>query len=445
MPHIDRFDGSGDPMVHIRLFSDVLKPMGLTRLQKLSLFRRTLSGVVAIWYAKLEDSVKQSWKELAEDFITQYAYNSQIEVTTWELEATRQEPNESFVAFITRWRAKIAIMTNRPLEKDQTCMIVRNLHEKMLQKMIALPLFIFNDLHEIGVQVEDAIKQGIIVDDKEPNWKPFGRSSNATTISSTAVRPSKVNSVTTTTATAKMADPFANASPQTTNSTRTTTRTFNPLYMSPTKAMKILIERGCLKPLDPQPFPDPLPAKHDPTKYCAFHQQPGHDTDHCFLLRHEIQDLIDNKIIAPPQPLKPNVTINPLPPHDKNRPPPRFNHIHTLSPTFNPSICITPVHLPKPEVCIPESIDLCMMDAPLIQPKPKQTIVVVVLQIEEEKTVSREGSKEDITEVLVIETGKLAEEGYDPNKYIIPVGQLKSKIILPDSCIINIVREDMLE
>ncbi|KAL7259630.1 hypothetical protein ACSBR1_005508 [Camellia fascicularis] len=58
MPHIDRFDGSGDPMVHLSLFSDVLRPMGLTRLQKICLFGRTLSGIAAIWYTKLEDSVK---------------------------------------------------------------------------------------------------------------------------------------------------------------------------------------------------------------------------------------------------------------------------------------------------------------------------------------------------------------------------------------------------
>ena len=36
MSYIDRFDGSGDPMVHLRLFSDILRPIGLSRLQKLS-------------------------------------------------------------------------------------------------------------------------------------------------------------------------------------------------------------------------------------------------------------------------------------------------------------------------------------------------------------------------------------------------------------------------
>ena len=68
MPHIDRFDGSGDPMVHLRLFSDILRPMGLTRFEKLSLFGQTLPGIAAIWYAKLENSVKQNWEEMAEAF-----------------------------------------------------------------------------------------------------------------------------------------------------------------------------------------------------------------------------------------------------------------------------------------------------------------------------------------------------------------------------------------
>ena len=89
MPQIDRFDGFRDPIVHLRLFSDILRPMGLTRPQKLSLFGRTLSGVAVIWYAKLEDDVKRSWDEMAEAFVAQYSYNTQIEITTRDLETAR--------------------------------------------------------------------------------------------------------------------------------------------------------------------------------------------------------------------------------------------------------------------------------------------------------------------------------------------------------------------
>lgn len=38
MPYIDRLDGSRDFMVHLRIFLDILQPMALSRLQKLSLF-----------------------------------------------------------------------------------------------------------------------------------------------------------------------------------------------------------------------------------------------------------------------------------------------------------------------------------------------------------------------------------------------------------------------
>ncbi|KAF5932856.1 hypothetical protein HYC85_029027 [Camellia sinensis] len=106
--------------------------MGLTRLQKLYLFGRTLSGVAAIWYAKLEDDVKRNWDEMAEDFDAQYSYNTQIEVTTRDLETTRQEPKESFSDFVTRWRAKASMMTTRPADKDQIMMILRNLQPKLM-------------------------------------------------------------------------------------------------------------------------------------------------------------------------------------------------------------------------------------------------------------------------------------------------------------------------
>ncbi|KAF5933248.1 hypothetical protein HYC85_029419 [Camellia sinensis] len=291
MPYIDRFDGSGDPMVHIRLFLDILKPMGLNKPHKLSLYGRTLSGVAATWYTKLEDKVKQDWEELAEAFVDQYSYNTQVEMTMQELETTRQNPTESFVEFVARWRAKAAQMTDRPSERDQVQMMVRNLEHDMLQKLIVAPLFIFKSLHELGVQVENAFNSGIIPRISEPTRRAIARSTNAG--SSVIPKPTEINAVAT-------ANPFAKPSLQTAGPALAQGRTFAPLFMSLTSALKALMERGHLKPLDPQPLPDPLPARHNPSKYCMYHQQRGHGTDHCYRLRHEVQNLIDNRTIAPP-------------------------------------------------------------------------------------------------------------------------------------------------
>ncbi|WP_255969772.1 retrotransposon gag domain-containing protein, partial [Klebsiella pneumoniae] len=65
------------------------------------------------------DDVKRNWDEMAEAFILQYSYNTQIEITTRDLETTRQEPKESFSEFVTRWRAKASMMALRPTDKDQ--------------------------------------------------------------------------------------------------------------------------------------------------------------------------------------------------------------------------------------------------------------------------------------------------------------------------------------
>ncbi|KAF5931648.1 hypothetical protein HYC85_027819 [Camellia sinensis] len=385
MSHIDCFDGSRDPMVHLRLFSDSLRPMGLFRLQKLSLFGRTLSGVAAIWYAKLEDSVKRNWKEMAEAFVAQYSYNTQIEITTRDLEMTRQEPKESFFDFVTRWRAKASMMTIRPPDKDQIQMVVRNLQPKLMQKMIVLPLPTFADLHEIGVQIEDALKQGLINNDRgEQPRRTFNRSTNAGTSSAAAARASDVSMVT----------PPPPQEPL-------------QLHHSPVRP------EGHLKPLEPQPLPETLPPSHNLAKYCAFHQQHGHDTDHCFRLRHEIQDLVDNRVIMPPK--KPNVTTNPLPPHNQAPHPKRINSIQTGVVSYDPSIYITPSHLPTLEVFIPNSTDLCMLDISRTQPDP----MVVIIEGRIGMTSEESGTVDSRSE----EFGSFAEEVYNPSGYITSAGQ----------------------
>ena len=82
--------------------------------------------------------------------------------------------------------------------------------------------------------------------------------------------------------------------------------------------------KGLPKPLDPKLVPNPLCAKFDMSKRCAYHQGLGHDTDRCYNLRHAIQDLIDTKMIA--LPIRPNITNNLLPIHNFRRGP-RINYL----------------------------------------------------------------------------------------------------------------------
>lgn len=196
------------------------------------------------------------------------------------------------------------------------------------------------------------------------------------------------------------------------------------------QALRVLIKTGHLKPLEQRPLPDHLPPKYNPAKYCVFHQQHGHDTDQCYKLCHQIQDLIDNKVIILPQ--KPNVTTNPLPANNQVPSPRNLNLIHTLAIPYDPSIYITPSHLPKPAVLIPKSTDLCMMDASTLQPEP------VVVTIAEGGRLALEENVNPLPEW----SEDLTEGEYDLCQYIVPVDKAKPEVVLPTVVDVNVVRED---
>ncbi|KAF5932345.1 hypothetical protein HYC85_028516 [Camellia sinensis] len=418
MPRIDCFDGSGDPMVYLHLFSDILRPMGLTTAQKLSLFGRTMSGIAVIWYVKLEDSVKQNWEELAEVFIAQYSHNTQIEVITRDLEVTRQEPKEGFSEFDFIDEETIPPPKGPRANTDPSSLHLNQIHilpsdynpsiyitpaylpkpkvfipESMDLCMMDAPepqssqthepttsklIRMIKDLQRTVVDLAFGILAPSSTTSHARNFMPkcspiLGRATFEEGQSLGKVKASGKNKVgagigphehlqwvvealkaeglnkqQVLAVVAKTVDvtfvaqvegslnqgasrekrcrarnvPFssnptlirdhqtqlvpANPFAGTSNTLPTLKypsrgqRVFHPLYKTLSKTLQIRIEKGHLKPLEPRPLPKNLPPSHNSANYCAFHQQAGHDTNMCFRLHHEIQDLIDNEVIIAP-------------------------------------------------------------------------------------------------------------------------------------------------
>ena len=68
-----------------------------------------------------------------------------------------------------------------------------------------------------------------------------------------------------------------------------------------------------IAPLPPRPSPHPTPLGFRIDLHYAYHQRAGHDTDNCAMLRHAIQDLINQGLVDLGRPA---VTTDPLPTHD---------------------------------------------------------------------------------------------------------------------------------
>ncbi|KAI8572763.1 hypothetical protein RHMOL_Rhmol01G0225500 [Rhododendron molle] len=114
-----------------------------------------------------------------------------------------------------------------------------------------------------------------------------------------------------------------------------------------------------MKPLPP---PQTIPPNLNQNVYYEFHQMPDHTNDNCIRLRHEIQNLIDSKVIDTPPSDKPNTMSNPLPQHNT---PFRINQITSANDPatqdFNPTLFIVSDTEPKPIVEISEETTLCFL------------------------------------------------------------------------------------
>ena len=61
---------------------------------------------------------------------------------------------------MTRWKAKASRMVNRPNEKDQINMIIKNLISTYNSRLLSSPISSFEKLCDCGTRIEDTINNG---------------------------------------------------------------------------------------------------------------------------------------------------------------------------------------------------------------------------------------------------------------------------------------------
>ena len=69
MPDMERYTGRGCPRTHLRIYSQLMRGMGLDEAQLIMLFSLSLSSVAQSWFATLDASRRRTWEDLAHEFI----------------------------------------------------------------------------------------------------------------------------------------------------------------------------------------------------------------------------------------------------------------------------------------------------------------------------------------------------------------------------------------
>ena len=133
---------------------------GLDEKQTLHAFPLSVMGGASRWYNSLDPNKTKVWNERVELLVDQFIFNTMIDVTLRDLKTTKQGVGETFSESMTRWKGKTSRMVNRPNEKDQINMIIKNLLSAYNSRLLSSPISLFGELCDCGTRIKDAINNG---------------------------------------------------------------------------------------------------------------------------------------------------------------------------------------------------------------------------------------------------------------------------------------------
>jgi hypothetical protein len=339
-PEFEKYNGRGDPMIHLQMYCRKMAPYADNEPLLIQTFQDTLTGNAAEWYSQLKKI--SHWKELADTFLAQYGFNSQIAPDRFDLQRMEKKSNETFREYAQRWREKAA-RARPPLdEREMIKIFVDTLKNPYFDRMMGLQMQFFVDLIPVGDRIEDALKTKKIVDmtalmalaeqaakkaptkRKEGDVQMIGRSNGRPrqilptfTMQPIQPRPMQAPAPAQVPAPALAPQvpvrPVGNQ-PNDNRWPRKELRQFTPLPMPLTELYPILIEKSLISPVVPRPYNGPQRRDFNPNSTCDFHfGEVGHTVENCGQLKHRVQDLIDHGVLKFEG--LPNITTNPLPKH----------------------------------------------------------------------------------------------------------------------------------
>ena len=118
MTTLDKFDGTGCPKSHLKIYMRAMQPLGVTEEVLAQMYQNTLTRAAFRWFLNLDDARARSWEDICREFHKKYKYNIEVDSHKKDLETTKQELKESFFTFITKWSAKATQMMSRPSEEE---------------------------------------------------------------------------------------------------------------------------------------------------------------------------------------------------------------------------------------------------------------------------------------------------------------------------------------
>lgn len=90
MPDVTKYDGHGDPVIHLRSYAVVMRTTCFFEEQIASMFPTSLFGNASTWYHTLDKATMEDWGLLTTAFVNQFSYNTEMAITLRDFDQTKQ-------------------------------------------------------------------------------------------------------------------------------------------------------------------------------------------------------------------------------------------------------------------------------------------------------------------------------------------------------------------
>ncbi|GKV18411.1 hypothetical protein SLEP1_g28799 [Rubroshorea leprosula] len=119
IPHLETYDGSGDPDEHLHTYQAIMRIQNANDAMMCKVFPTTLKSTARQWYHKLPRHSIDSYSQLAKLFSNKFASQREIKHTTTELMQVHQKERESLRDYMQRFNKATLDIDNVP---DTICL-----------------------------------------------------------------------------------------------------------------------------------------------------------------------------------------------------------------------------------------------------------------------------------------------------------------------------------
>ncbi|XP_070036676.1 uncharacterized protein [Nicotiana tomentosiformis] len=347
-PKFDMFDGTGDPMVHLRTYCDKLVGVGKDERIRMKLFMRSLTGDALSWYISQNPKKWVSWVSIASDFMDRFRFNMENAPDVFYIQNLKKKTMETFREYATRWRSEAAKVSLALEEEQVNKFFVRAQDPQYYERLMVIENHKFSDIIKLGERIEEGIKSRMAT-----NFEALQATNKA--LQSGGISKKKevgaamVAQGPKSPLTYQTPPPTYQPSPPRYAQPATTYHTYNTqpaYYHSPPARQNYQKPRPNFDRRPPRqytPIAEPIDQLYErlkvagyvtlipavaienssqwvnPSKIYAYHSgMKGHTIDECSTLKDKIQTQIDTKVIQAKE-VAPNVCNNPLPDHRGER------------------------------------------------------------------------------------------------------------------------------